>query len=119
MVLSKILEKINRLKPNALSDTDLVDIVNELEAEIAIEVLKLDEYQLASLDNSGVELLAPKPYDGVYYDYLCAVIDRMSNNLDGYSMTYSQFNANYAEMKAYCMREGLTSSNTIARSEYF
>lgn len=119
MKLSKVIDKIERLNPSTLSPEDLVDEINSLEKNIAIEVLRLEEYQFASLENTDADLLAPEPYGHVYYEYLCARIDYINRDIPSYSVSSSQFNSTYKELEAFCIRTGLTPDTGHTLLDYF
>ena len=119
MNVSNILDKVGRLKPNALTEDDLIDLINEVEVEIAENVLHLETYALATKEDKGAELLAPKPYEQIYFNYITAKIDYFNGETDFYALTSQQFNNMMKELVAYCIRKGLTPGFTGKRTNYF
>lgn len=119
MNTSKVLDKINRLKPNYLSETDLVELVAEVETEIAINVMGLSEYSIPTIEEKTLELLAPKPYENIYFDYVAAKIDYFNGDAELYSLSSRQFNSMMDNMKSYCIRNGLTPSLVGVRTDYY
>lgn len=118
MTLTKVIDTLNRLKPSALSDDDIIDMINQLESEIAETVL----FQpFVPLDNTMMDtpLMAPAPYERIYTEYMSAQIDLINGNIEAYSLSGNQFNNDYEDMKRFCIRTGLTPVYNAKRSDYF
>ncbi len=119
MTPSIIIDKINKLKPNAIDEKLIIDFVNDVEKEIAINIMELSDYSLASIENKTNELLAPEPYDGIYFDYVAAKIDYFNGDAELYSLSSRQFNNTMDDLKAFCIRKGLSPSLTQVRTDYY
>lgn len=109
MNASIVLDKVGRLKPNALTEDDLIDLINEIERDIAENILHTENYTLVSNENKNVELLAPPIYERIYFEYVCAKIDYFGD-VEFYTLTGQQFNETRKELLAYCIKNGLTKS---------
>lgn len=114
MTPSIVIEKINRLKPNALQEPDIIDFINEVERDIAFNILGVP---FTPVEDKNAELLAPGPYGNVYFDYISGKIDLINGNVESYSLSAAQFNTTMAELRAYCIRTYPRASTR--RSDYF
>lgn len=119
MTVSKIIDKVKRLKPNALTEEDIIDFVNEVEVDIAINIMGNHSVVLASAENKSLELLAPKLYERIYFDYILAKIDFLNGDSNFYPLTSQQYNMTYGALEAYCIRAGIADLYSEKRKDYF
>jgi hypothetical protein len=112
MNASKVIDKLNRLKPNAVSLVDQIDFINEVEKEITYNILYAQTFTPVTEATLNEELLAPEPYTHIYFDYLCAKIDYFNGDIDSFSLTAQQYNITMNSLKSYCIRKGITPSIT-------
>lgn len=120
MTVSKVIDKVNRLKPNSMDEADMIELIDNLEMDIAINVYGISETDYIPLtpNDKEVELIAPLPFKEVYFDYVCAKIDYFNNNVDLFALSSAQFNITMSDLKSYCTRKGLTPKQPT-RSSYF
>ena len=119
MTVSTIIDKINKLKPNALDEKMIIDFINDVEKEIAINIMELIDFELASIENKSVELLAPAPYENVYFDYVAAKIDYFNGDAELYALSSRQFNSTMSDLKSFCIRKGIAPSFKGIKTNYF
>lgn len=118
MKATKVLNSIRRLKPNALQDDDIFDFLNEIEKIIAMTVVYEDYVPITDLNRDN-ELLAPEPYDLIYFDYVASKIDMINGNIEMYSLSSRQFNLTFNDMRDYCIKQAITPPIVGGRADYF
>lgn len=116
MTIDKILDMVVRLKPNSLTKVDIVDFINEVEADIIINTLKQPFERVTEFSQ---ELIAPTPFEHVYFDYLVAKIDFLNGDAEFYSLSSRQYNATMNALVAYCIRNGFAPSMTAKRTDWY
>ena len=108
MILRKLIDYVDDIKPNAFGNETKTAWVNEIEGKVQTEVLLLaieDVVVYSYADNSETELIAKPPHDKIYSAYLCAMIDFANGEYNKYSNTMQMFNAYYGEyMRWYAQR---------------
>ncbi len=116
--VSEVLEEINKFKPNALSQNELVGFIDDLESEIVLNVFLEDEYvNITSMDR---ELVTPNPYYRIYKEYLIAMIDNYNEDTESYSLSSRVFNETMKEFNAFVRRNDLDAvSSTSQFTNYF
>lgn len=119
MTPSIIIDKINKLKPNALEEKIIIDFINDVEKEIAINVMHLADYELATIEDKSKPLLAPDPYENIYFDYVAAKIDYFNGDSDMYMLSAQQYNMQMNELKAFCIRKGITPGFKKRPTDYY
>lgn len=89
------------MKPNALTDEQKYQFINEVEGLVQTEVMLLVSDDIVTYDpeNDGVDtvLLVKPPHDKLYVAYLVAMIDYANGEYNKYANTIEQFNVYYAE----------------------
>ena len=108
MKVIEAIEQVKRQKPNPFDDEALLDWINELEAQMQLEVLHRtgeDIIQYKWVEDNEKELLIPAPYDRCYISYCEAKIDFQNQEWASYNNTMMQHNSDYEEYKRWYMRE--------------
>lgn len=113
MNLIAIIERVNKFRPNALTEQEIVSLVDELEADIVLNLYNEAEYLPLTMSDISKELKAPIQFGKIYYEYLEARIDKVNGQMENYAASVDQFNGTYAELGAYVTRNNLR----VIRSE--
>lgn len=107
MKVREVLNVVNDIKPNAFSNTTLMNFLNEVESMAWTEVLGNDptEYvPLSSPEDNDHELIVVKPYDKVYASYIQAMIDFQNEESTSYGNNMEMFNSTWSEYIKYMNR---------------
>lgn len=100
MRVYELLEYVDELQENVFSDRVKLRWINQLEAEIQVEVLLLaiDGIVQYSTEDREAELLVPPPYDRLYSEYLFWQIalaqgeaERANNQAEVYNKAYTDY----------------------------
>jgi len=102
----KVIEKVDRVKPNSYSEEDKFGWINELDGMVQRLVFQNDEVKQYSYpDDMDKELLIPAPYDDVYALFLEAKIDYYNREYANYNNSATMFEAQYSEYKKDYIRK--------------
>ena len=98
MTIKKIIERVDRSKPNAFSEEDKLRWVSELDGLLGLEVMLMDIVEVQQLAYSYPEdldtvPLVKFPHDGIYDHWLYAKIDYENGEYDKYYNSMEQYNA--------------------------
>ena len=125
MTLLELLNKVNTEKPNSFSNEYLMNLVNEVEAQVydyletpdsmriyhvRSEIETVEEPEEPGLDG---ELLMPDPYSTAYESYIRARLDYANEEFDLYANDTEQFNSDMDSWKAYAMRHGQVDTSDL------
>lgn len=116
MTIAKVLDRVVRLKPNSLTNVDIVDFINEVEADIIINILK---QPFTPVTDFNAQLIAPTPYDHIYFDYLLAKIDYLNGDAEFYSLSSRQYNSTMNDLTAYCIQNRFAPSFSAKRTDWY
>lgn len=107
MFLLDVLDKANKVRPNAAHDDIKVQLLfQKVEGDVANMLgMEPPEYEYDPGDPQDIELLMPYPYDDIYLWFLCAQIDLMNEETELYKDDSETFNAAWARAQAYYRRE--------------
>lgn len=100
MTISAAISRVDRLRPNSLSDGDKVAWLSECDGLVHKEIVLAHEHDedLNTFDgytehtDRNTILLVPFPYDEIYVHWLCAQIDYANMELDKYNNDRALFN---------------------------
>ena len=107
MTIHEVMQFADGVKPNAFEDAQKLRWLNELEGKIQTLVLhraQKDVVEYALPRDASVELLVPKPFDKVYWMYLCAMVDFANGEYSKYQNSMEMANDAYAEYAKWYMR---------------
>ena len=106
--MNKVIEKMDRLKPNVFTDMDKCGWINTLEGLVAREVLDEDipAYELPR--DGDRELLIPHPFEDIYELWVGSMIDFYNREYDGYNNLALVFRDRYEQYKAWYIRRNQT-----------
>lgn len=106
MTPNKVIETVDRLKPNSYSEEDKLGWINELDGMVQRLVIQSDNVTEYSYpDDMDKELLIPAPFDGVYALFLEAKIDYYNREYANYNNSAMMFETQYSEFKKAYIRE--------------
>lgn len=106
MTPNKVIETVDRLKPNSYSEEDKLGWINELDGMVQRLVVQADDVTEYSYpEDMDKELLIPAPFDGVYALFLEAKIDYYNREYANYNNSAMMFETQYSEFKKAYIRE--------------
>lgn len=109
MTPNKVIEIVDRLKPNSYSEEDKLRWLSELDGKVQRLVIQSDDViQYAYPDDMDRELLIPAPFDDVYGLYLEAMIDYHNREYDYYNNSMVMFETRYSDYKKDYIRNHQT-----------
>ncbi len=99
MTVNQVINRVNRVKPNAFAFIDKARWISEVEGMIQTEVMLLAPAEVVTYGSGSgkCELLVPPPWDKLYESYLVARIDFANGEYDKYANTSAMFNKHYEE----------------------
>lgn len=100
MTPNKVIEKVDRLKPNAYTEEDKLEWINELDGMVQRLVFQEDNVtQYVYPNDMEKELLIPAPFDDVYTLFLEAKIDYYNREYSNYNNSAMMFESQFSEYK--------------------
>ena len=104
--IKKIVELADQLRENAFPLALKVAWIAELEALIALEVMKLDvseleQFQYDPETDLETQPLVRFPHDNIYHYWLCAKIDAENGEYDRYQNTMQLYNGAYLAYRTW------------------
>ena len=106
MTPNKVIETVDRLKPNSYSDEDKLSWINELDGMVQRLVIQSDEIKQYSYpEDLDKELLIPEPFENVYNYFLEAKIDYYNREYGNYNNSTLMFESQFTEYKKWYIRE--------------
>lgn len=107
--INKVIERVGRMKPNALADEDKARYLIELDRRIYEEITRADEPERvgpqAFPEDGDMELIVRAPYDNLYDHYLTAMIEYWMREYDAYNNTTALYRQAYDEFRARWRRD--------------
>lgn len=109
MTIREAIDRADALKPNACTEYEKVNWLNELDGKIFVEVMQPNEgtpeFHGYTVDSDkDTVLLVPAPYDDLYISWLHSMIDFSNREIVSYNNTLALFNAKYSDFKNYWNR---------------
>lgn len=104
MKLGGVIQRVDRIKPNAFTEEEKTEWLNELEGRIQLDILRMAGAELIRYqwpEDRETELLVDPPYDSLYRDYLCAMVDYANGEYDKHQNTMQVFNSGWQELAHY------------------
>jgi len=104
MTVKEAIEKAKDRKPNAFPDEELIDWLNEFEARVQVELMQIAPEAVVSYDladDAEKAMLLPKPFESMYVDYICMMIQFNQEEWTAYNNTSLMLNASFNEAQKY------------------
>lgn len=104
MTLKEVIRFVDDIKPNAFSNAQKTQWINQVEGMVQTEVfLRAVEgvQAYAWPADRDTELLVHPPNDKLYLSYLTAMIDYANGEYDRYQNTMQMFNGDYSEFAVW------------------
>ncbi len=97
MTVNECLEIVEPLSPSAVGTDIRLRWLSELEGKIRVELLgeSVEGQSMLTADDGEEELIAPHPYDQMYWMYLLAMLFCASGEVARYENAAALFNAAY------------------------
>ena len=106
MTPNKVIEKVDRLKPNPYNEEDKMGWINELDGMVQRLVIQSDKVEQYSYpEDMDKDLLIPPPFDDVYVLFLEAKIDYYNREYANYNNSAMMFESQFSEYKKAYIRE--------------
>lgn len=106
--INEILERVDRLKPNALEDKDKARWLLDLDRRTYVELTQADAPEVLPPEkwpeDGDKPLLVPPPYDNMYDLYLVAMIEFSREEYSAYNNTAELFDQAQKEYRAQYRR---------------
>ena len=100
MTPNKVIEIVDRLKPNSYDEEDKLRWISELDGMVQRLVIQDDNVTTYSYPKDmDSELLIPAPFDDLYSLYLEAKIDLQNREYANYNNSAMMFQAQFSEYK--------------------
>ena len=113
MKLNQLMEKIDRLKPNAFDNMEKTSWISNLDGRFNMEILQKENWDGYAYPEDGDKfLLIPPPFDNIYEYYLSAMIDYYNREYNSYNNTIALFNEGVDEYLKYLRRSHLPNQPT-------
>lgn len=106
MTPNKVIEQVDRNKPNAYSEEDKFAWISDVDGMVRKLVLqdgKSEQYKYP--EDGDKELLIPAPYDSAYQFYVEAMIDHHNREYQFYNNSVQMFSARFDEFRKAYIRE--------------
>lgn len=106
MILSKIIQMVDDIKPNAFTPDTKTAWINEVEGYVQTEVMLINDIVRYDYDSDqNTELLVAAPHDKLYWTYLTAMIDFANGEYSKYANTMEMYEAFMGEyMRWYAQK---------------
>ncbi len=100
MKIEEVMEFTDRVKPNAYTEEQKLQWLNDCEGMVQTQVflfapVEIVRYALPADKNT--ELLVEKPHDKLYLSYLYAMIDFANGEYNKYQNSMQMFNTEFSE----------------------
>lgn len=106
MTPNKVIEIVDRLRPNTYDEEDKLRWINELDGQVQRLVFQEEKIkQYAYPDDMDTELLIPAPFDNVYVHYITAQIDYNNTEYDNYNNSVLMYETQFNEYKKDYIRK--------------
>lgn len=113
MTIGEALNRIDGLKPNAVTTVDKVKWLSEVDHMVTNEIINthstepedFTSYTTATVTTTP--LLVGEPYEDVYLLYMSSKIDLWNGEYGRYNNTAAAFNSLYDEYKAFYNRHNM------------
>ncbi len=110
MTIQKLIAKVKEEKPNTFTDAKLLSFVNEIETEVAEQLV--EEFEPYTAVDTTV-LMCPAPYDRLYVSYLKAMIDYANEEYPSYQMNQMQHVQDFTDFINWIVRENVAVEDVI------
>ena len=104
MTLKECIDFVDEIKPNAFTNEQKTQWLNEIEGRVQTEVFlwgMTNHTTYTYETNKNTELFVKPPYENIYYEYLSAMIDYANGEYDKAQNTMAMFEEKYTPFKAW------------------
>lgn len=115
MTITEVIDNVKRIKLGSILDNErIIADINRAEEMVLREVVSGREGEEAYMESYGGYdgetsqrklLLVPAPYDTLYLDYCCAMIEKEQENGERYTNHMLAFNNALSEFKRYFWKQ--------------
>ena len=115
MTIQGLINKVQEEKPNTFSNTKMLSFVNEIETDVATQLV-VDFTPYLMVDDT--ELMAPAPYDRLYVSYLKAMVDYANEEYASYQMNQMQHVQDFRDFVDWVVRENKASEEHVLTTRF-
>ena len=112
MTIRRLIDKVQKEKPNTFENEELLEYINEVEYETA-EQLAVGFEPYTDVDDT--ELLVPEPYSRLYVSYVKSQIDYANEEYASYQLNAEQHTADFRDFVNWVVRTGQAVEHTLPR----
>lgn len=106
MTPNKVIESVDRLRPNAYDSETKLSWINTLDGMVNRLVLQAEtEREYVYPDDMDTELVIPHPFDSLYGLYIESMIDYYNREYGNYNNSAMLFEARFSEFKKEYIRK--------------
>lgn len=105
--VKQIVENADALKPNAFTNEQKTAWLSEIEGRLQLDVFLMAAAEVITYiwsEDQNTEVLLDPPHDGLYEQYLEAMIDYANGEYSKYTNTMSMFNASLGNFARWFAR---------------
>lgn len=107
MTTSEAIERVARMKPNAVRDSDIADWILDLNTRLVLELNAEAETPQSWPEDGDVALFAEGAYAELYVFYAVAMIEYYQREYANYNNSIILFNDRMADFRRYWRRNHL------------
>lgn len=112
MTIRRLIDKVQKEKPNTFENEELLEYINEIEYETA-EQLAVGFEPYTDVDST--ELLVPEPYSRLYESYVKMKIDYANEEYGSYQLNMEQHTLDFRDFVNWVIRTGQAVEHTLPR----
>lgn len=104
ITLRQVIDRVDQIKPNAFTEEQKTQWINEVEGAIQSEVFLFQTEDIVEYDwetCADHEMLVRPPYHQLYIDYLAAKIDFANDEIKRYENSMQMFNESLRRFKKW------------------
>lgn len=105
MTMNKVIEYVDRVKPNVYADEDKYSWMNTLDGIISREVHQVERESYDLPRDADSPLLVGHPYDDIYALYVSAMIDYHNREYEEYNNAVLLFRERLEQYKAWYIQQ--------------
>ena len=109
MTIASCMQLVDKVLPNRIPEELKLRFLGEIEWKVRVELLEEDPDDLPSFSANtsfSTELIAPPPYDQLYWQYLLAMVCHICGDAARYENAASLFNVSYQGYAKWLKRRG-------------
>lgn len=103
--MNTVIERVDRLKPNAYTDEDKYKWISKVEGLVSVQVFGKDAPEYSLSQGGDIPLLVGHPFDDIYELYVSAMIDYYNREINNYNNGALMFRERLDQFKEWYIRK--------------